>query len=127
MALATMETPQDPSPGGFHSWHRNLFFSVPMKTDSHFGWELCGLLELADFFRQDIDDGSVAPLGSLNLIQAGREVLVGSQNLSESYESADNQDVHLYRAPTIEHRGEHGYTVFGKNVREIAPSTVDFF
>ena len=98
-----------------------------MKTDSRFRWELCRLFELADFSRQEIDDGSVAPLGSLNLFHAGSEVLVGSQNLSEFYESADNQNVHLYSALTIEHGGEHGYTVFGKNVREIAPSTVNFF
>ena len=61
-------------------------------------------LHFVDFFSEDTDDGAVLFLGSLQLIDAGSQVLVAGQEFPHLNERADDQNAHLDGALAVEYR-----------------------
>jgi hypothetical protein len=81
------------------------------------------LLQVFDFFGQEVDHRSVALLGGFELFDARGEIFVAGEKLAHLDEGANNEDAHLDGAIAVEDRGKHGHAMLSEDVRRCPAAT----
>ena len=56
---------------------------------------------------------------SFKLFHFAGQLFMGGKHFPKLYKGANDKDTHLHGAIASEHSGQHGYTMFGKGIRQV--------